>query len=197
MLSDVQIKELSKKMNFPLEAVCFKDDLPSKLKFNVSYVINMESELDAEGKPNEGSHWCAFQIQKAKDDVPRPIYFDPFGVAPPVAVCTAVEKFCGKKLPYTSKDVQSLMANCCGYYCAAFLYWLNTYEGRSGHIYTDCSGFLDMFLDLNESKEYKHNEFILKNFFRSSDSSKYIIACSPYSTPQRGVPYRSQNIIYL
>jgi hypothetical protein len=172
MLSDVQLKELSVKMNYPLEAVCFKDELPSKLKYNVGYIINMESELDNEGKPNDGSHWCAFQIQKANDDVPRPIYFDPFGVAPPKAVCSAVEKFCGKKLPYTTSDVQSLMASCCGYYSSAFLYFINAYPGRSGHIYTDTTGFIDMFNNLNESKDFKHNEYILKTFFRSSDESK-------------------------
>ena len=90
----------------------------------------------------------------------------------PKAVCDAVFKFCGKKLPHTTCDVQSLMANCCGYYCCAFLYFINTYEGRSGHVYTDTTGFVDMFNDLNESQDFKKNEFILKCFFRSSDSSK-------------------------
>ena len=169
MLSDGQLYELAKKMGVPLEAVSFKDELPAQLKYNRGYIINMQNELDDKGLPNEGSHWCAFQIQKGADGVPLPIYFDPFGVGAPLAVSAAVEAFCGKKLPHCTKDVQSLLASCCGYFCMAFLYFVNCIPMRTGHVYTDTTGFLDMFLDLGESHEFKHNELILKTFFRSTD----------------------------
>ena len=169
MLSDHQLYDLAKRMGVPLESVSFKDELPKKLKYNVGYIINMENELDEKGQPNDGSHWCAFQIQKGPDGVAMPLYFDPFGVGPPQSVSAAVEKFCGKKMPHTSKDVQNLVASCCGYYCEAFLYYLNCIPFRTGHIYADGQSFCDMFLDLNVSHDFKHNEFILKNFFRSSD----------------------------
>ena len=172
MLTDVQLKELAVKMQFPLESVTFKDELPSKLKYNVGYIINLENELDDKGEPNSGSHWTCFQIQKGKDGIALPIYFDPFGVAAPVVVSEAVEKFCGKKLPHTTPDIQALMANCCGWYCAAFLYFINTLPSRSGHIYTDTTGFIDCFEDLNVSKNFKKNELILKYFFRNSDPAK-------------------------
>ena len=164
MLTDQQIESMAERMRIPLESVTFKDDLPKQLKYNRAYVINMQSELDDKGRPNSGSHWCAFQIQKDGDEV-RPIYFDPFGVGPPVEVSAAVERFCDKKLPFTSKDIQSLMADCCGWYSLAFLHWINASEYRTGHIYSDAESFLDMFLDLNESAEWKQNEFILKLFF--------------------------------
>ena len=58
MLTDIQIKDLAKRMDIPLERVCFKDQLLQKpLKYNRSYIINMDNELDEDGKPNEGSHW--------------------------------------------------------------------------------------------------------------------------------------------
>jgi hypothetical protein len=64
MLTDIQIKELAKKMNIPLERVCFKDELLEKpLKYNVSYIVNMENEFDDEGNPNDGSHWVCLQPQ--------------------------------------------------------------------------------------------------------------------------------------
>ena len=40
-----------------------------------------------------------------------------------------------------------------------------------GNLYDDIDNFLQMFDDLTTSHEYKKNEFILKQFFRSSDPS--------------------------
>ena len=170
MLSDSQIETLAGRMGIPLEGVYFKDDLPKELKFNRSYIINMMDEFNDDGQQNPGSHWCAFQISKDKAGV-LPCYFDPFGVGPPLAVSTAVERFCGKKLPFTSKNIQSLMAECCGYFCLAWLHFINSPK-CAGHIYADTETFLDNFDDLNTSINYKKNEFCLKCFFRSDDPTK-------------------------
>jgi len=172
MLTDQQLISMAEHMNIPLECVSFKNELPTPLKFNKSYIINMQDELDERGQPNEGSHWCAFQIQKDLAGDIRPIYFDPFGVGPPLEVSKAVEKFCNKKLPYTSKDVQNLMSFCCGWYSLAICHWWNSPRYSCGNIYVDTDNFLDMFLDLNVSTEWKQNEFILKHFFRSDDPAE-------------------------
>ena len=167
MLTDIQIKDLAKKMNIPLERVCFKDQLPQKpLKFNISYIINMDNELDEDGKPNEGSHWVCFQINKYKSGVKEGIYFDSYGQPPP----EIVEKYCGK-IPYNKKDIQSLMCGACGWYCLAFLHFINSSPCRSRHLYTDAEGFMSMFDDLNKSIDYKKNEFVLKHFFEPKDKS--------------------------
>ena len=170
MLSDVQLQEIAVKMHVPLAGIHFKNCMPQKLKYNVSYILNMEDELTEEGKPNDGSHWVALQINK-KDGKIQPIYFDSFGVAPPVAVRTAVESFCGKHLPHTSKDIQSLVSDMCGYYCLAFLHWINASQFRCGDLYADSHAFLDMFSDLNIETDHCRNEYILKHFFRSDDPS--------------------------
>ena len=172
MLSDSQIETLAGRMGIPLEGVYFKNDLPKDLKFDRSYIINMEDSLNDEGKQNPGSHWCAFQISKTKDGKVLPCYFDPFGLGPPLAVSAAVERFCGKKLPHTSKNIQSLMAECCGYFCLAWLHFINASGFRAGHIYADTETFLDNFEDLNTSIDYKKNEFCLKCFFRADDPTK-------------------------
>ena len=75
----------------------------------------------------------------------------------------------GKKLPYTEKDVQSLMNNACGYYCAAFLHYINAWEHRTKDLYADVDMYLHYFDDLNKSIDWKKNEYILKMFFQSSD----------------------------
>ena len=53
MLSDYQLTELCHKMDGPLEAILFKDELPKKLKYNRSYIINLENSVDENGDRNE------------------------------------------------------------------------------------------------------------------------------------------------
>ena len=84
MLTDVQIKELCGKMHVPLEAVVFKSSLKDmKLKYNRSYVINLENEFNEDGKRNEGSHWCALQVDKYPNGKMQGIWMDPFGISSP------------------------------------------------------------------------------------------------------------------
>jgi hypothetical protein len=61
------------------------------------------------------------------------------------------------------------MANACGWYCCAYLHFINAFPHRSGDLYQDTENFLDFFDDLNKSVDFKKNEFILKHFFQSSD----------------------------
>ena len=169
MLTDLQIEDLAKRMDIPLERVCFKNELcEQKLKYNRSYIINMENSEDEYGKSNEGTHWTCFQVNKYPDGKIEGIYFDSFGQDEP----QAVEKFVGRKLPYNTKDIQSLMNSACGWYCLAFLHYINAYEHRAKHLYSDVESFLDLFEDLSKSILFKKNEFILKHFFRSSNPDK-------------------------
>jgi len=162
---------MATKMRVPLEAVCFKDKLPP-LKYNRAYVVNMMDELSEEGVDNPGSHWVAFQIEKQGSGEARPMYVDSFGMGPPTEVSDAVHKFCCKKLAWSSKNLQSLQADSCGFYALAWLHFVNASQYRRGHIYTDTEGFLDMFVDLNFDHDFKRNEFILKHFFRSDNPAE-------------------------
>jgi hypothetical protein len=164
-LTDQQLRILAKKMSIPLERVCFKDELSEEpLKYNVGYIINMEDERDEQGNYNDGSHWTCFQVNKYPNGNKEAIYFDSFGKIYP----KAVEEFAGK-MPYTTKDIQSAMNEACGWYCLAFLHWINSYEGRQKHLYTDVENFMELFVDLEKSADWKQNEYMLRQFFRSSD----------------------------
>jgi hypothetical protein len=160
---------MCEKMKIPLEEVCFKDELPSKLKFNKSYIINMENELDEFGSPNTGSHWVCLQINKYSSGKIEPFYFDSYGMPPPEYVKTVVKNTTGQFLPFNTKDIQSLMNNACGFYCCALLHYLNAYPHRKKDLYQDVEDFLYMFDDLNKSVDFKKNEYILKHFFVSED----------------------------
>lgn len=171
-LTDTQLRDLAKAMNFPLADISFKNELPAKLQFNKGYIINIEDAEDADGQRNGGTHWTCLQINKYPNGSIEGIYFDPYGVGMPQDVEKAVKDTIGKKIPYTTKDVQSLMNNACGYYCAAFLHFINSSQYRSKELYQDVSTFLDMFDDLNTSVDFKKNEYILKHFFRAKDVEK-------------------------
>jgi hypothetical protein len=168
-LSDTEIFDLAKRMDIPLVFCGFKDELlENKLKYNCGYIINMEDEFDEDGQRNSGSHYTCFQVNKYPNGKTLGLYFDSFGMPPP----QVVEEFVGCKLPYATKDIQSLMNSACGWYCLAFLHFINSSESRSGDLYTDAGQFTDLFDDLNISKDHLKNEFILKHFFRAKDENK-------------------------
>lgn len=169
MLTNYQLRDLAKKMRIPLEGVYFKSQLKDmKLKPNRSYIINLEDEYDSEGERNEGSHYTAFQYNKY-DDGDKVIYFDSYGACAP----DEVSAFCKvKEIPHNTKDIQSLMCDACGWYCLAFLHYINAWEGRTKDLYEDCEGFTDLFLDLNKDTDAKYNEWVLKLFFKSPDDKR-------------------------
>jgi hypothetical protein len=172
MLTDDQLWHLSNAMDFKLEAICFKDELPKQLKFNTAYIINLEDSVDEEGNDNQGTHWTCLQVNKYPTGLIEPIFFDPYGAPPSESVKKFVKTTIHRELPYTDKDIQSLMNNACGWYCCAFLHYINKFDRRTGNLYVDVAQFLDFFEDLNTSADFKKNEFILKHFFQSKDPAK-------------------------
>lgn len=173
MLTDSEIKTICPKMGIPLEWIGFKSDLPSVIKPNRSYIVNLDDETDLDGDANGGTHWTCFQVMSFPNGKVEAIYFDSYGISPPEIVKRHIKKSFGLTyVPYTSKDIQSLMSNACGYYCMAFLHFINASPYRSGDLFADVDKFLSMFLDLNKSNDFKNNEYILKHFFLSKDPAK-------------------------
>lgn len=171
-LTDAQIRELSRKMSIPLaeDGILFKDEFNERtIEPNKAYFVNLEDEYKPDGSLSSGSHWTCFQVRKYPNGKVAPLYFDPFGIAPPEDIKKAVMRDFKMGLPFNTKDIQSMMANACGWYCCAYLHFINVFPHRSGDIYQDTENFLDFFDDLNKSVDFKKNEFILKQFFQSSD----------------------------
>ena len=169
-LTDSQIRDLAQRMSIPLADVCFKDELEAPLQYNKSYIINLEDSIDEYGQPNDGTHWVFLQVNEYPNKKTEAIYFDPYGQPPPENIKDVVKNTTGKKgLPYTERDVQSLMNNACGFYCLALGHYINASQYRRGDLYNDVNVFLEMFDDLNTSVDFKKNEYILKHFFRSTD----------------------------
>lgn len=166
MLNNFQILELAPKMSIPLKGVYYKDELKlNDLEVGKSYVINLSDEKNENGEQNLGSHWTCLHIGK-HNGVITPVYFDSYGVAPPEDIKEIVKKRFNKKISYMTKNVQSLMSDACGWFCLAYLHFINAFYNKTGDIFTDSSIFLDLFEDLDKSVDWKKNEFILKLFFQ-------------------------------
>jgi hypothetical protein len=171
MLTDIQVSDLAKRMSVPLAGCFFKDELP-KMEYNKVYIINLQDSESDDGDQNSGTHWTMGYIRETPKGNKQPIYFDPYGCPPPENVKLLIEKQCNMKCPYTTKDIQSLMNNACGFYCLAMAHFICASKYRSNDLYTDVDQFVDMFDDLNHSIDWKKNEYILKMFFQSEDPSK-------------------------
>jgi hypothetical protein len=159
-------------MNIPLANIVFKDELHAPLEYNKAYFINLEDSHDEDGKENDGSHWTYLQLVKHPNGKIEKIFFDPYGAPPSENIKKAVKETTKTEgLPFTEKDIQSLMNNACGFYCLAIGHFINSSKYRSGVLYNDVNDFMEMFDDLNKSCDFKKNEYILKHFFRSEDPS--------------------------
>lgn len=168
-LTNFQLEELCERMSIPLEGIYFKDELPDDLEYNKSYIVNMENEKDEDGYDNTGSHWVCFQVNKYPNGLIEGIYFDSFGLGKPPAIKKSLKSLSNKEIPETRKNIQSIVNHACGWYCCAFLHFINSCPLRTKDLYTDVSHFLDLFDDLDNSIDFKKNEYILKHFFRSPD----------------------------
>lgn len=172
MLTNTQIKDMSRRMQIPLADTLFKTDLPKKFDFNKSYFINLDDEYKEDGTLNTGSHWTCFQINKYPNGLIEAIYFDPYGIGAPEEVKKVFNKTIGttgRQFPHNTKDVQSLMSSACGWFCLAFLHYINAFPQRTKNLYDDTDAFLSFFDDLNKHIDWKKNEYILKQFFQSAD----------------------------
>ena len=130
----------------------------------------MNSELDENGNRNSGSHWVAL----VTDDMEQPIYHDSYGEREPVETKNLL-KSNQYKLGHTSKNIQSLMSNLCGFFCLAFIYFLSVSKFRTKNNINDASIFLDLFEDLDLTNDVCKNEFILSLFFTDKESKTLLV----------------------
>ena len=169
MLSNHNIEELVGKMNIPNFRGCFYKDALKKIQPNSSYIINLNSEIDENGNISKGSHWTCL----VTDDMKRAIYHDSYGESAPNEI-RCLLKSNQFKLGHTSKNIQSLMSNLCGYFTLAFIYFLTVSKFRTKNIINDASIFLDLFEDLDHVNDVYKNEFTLSLFFTDKQSKKLL-----------------------
>ena len=131
------------------------DELVKKIEPSSNYIINLNSEFNEKNERNAGGHWVALLT----DDLKKAIYFDSYGEKEPNEINNLL-KSNQYKIAHTTKNIQSLMSNLCGFFCLAFIYFLTVSKYRTKNIINDASIFLDLFEDLDVTNDIYKNEFI-------------------------------------
>ena len=113
-LSNFELEDAAKKLKIPcFRGVLLLDTLPKKLNNRVCGMVN----FDKSG--GSGTHWVAWY-----KNVKTKIYFDSYGVRPPIEVI----QYLGKLISYNTNQVQPTGWVFCGHVC---LYVLK--ELSAGH----------------------------------------------------------------
>ena len=115
-LSNSDLYSICIKLKLKLNGIYMKDEIPSDLKEG-NYIINLQNSYE------NGSHWTCFI--KDKNDI---FYYDSFGVVMPQNAYDIFIKN-SKNLYYIDKYDQDLNATSCGWYCIAFLFYMNNTKG--------------------------------------------------------------------
>jgi hypothetical protein len=127
MLSSYDIEVLCDKLELPLVGVYSKDKLPKEREVG-SYYINLQNDADG-----DGTHWVLAKIycdkereenkvREEKDLICNALYFDPFGISPPIEVVEFLKPF--KPIAINTKQIQSINTSQCGWYCVLCDYTL-------------------------------------------------------------------------
>lgn len=138
-LDETQIAALMKGTQF--NGCHTKDDLPFIPQGSTIYNLNGQS------------HWTALYR-----DGPHCFYFDSFGVVPPQLLEDLISDIDGDGLYcYNTKEIQAINSSSCGFYCVAFLKWLD----KATQKYKAFQDFQDLF-----SNQYQKNEIILHELLK-------------------------------
>ena len=116
-LTNFDLIKISKELHLKLNMVCMRDECPKTLK-NGNYILNLESHLES------GSHWVCF-IKHNKNIY----YFDSFGVQMPQNELD-IFKHNNYNIFYSNIQIQDMKSILCGYFCIAYLYCVNKFNGN-------------------------------------------------------------------
>ena len=142
-LTDVEIEEILDKMKVSnFNGIYARDELTKEDMEKGFYIFNLDSE---EGP---GTHWVAVYY----DDVFPSIYCDSFGFPPPIEIEQLITPYI-----YNKKQIQDINSSSCGYFCIAFIDFLN--DNKRRNVYHTFDAFINIFDD----KDTKKNEDLLFN----------------------------------
>jgi hypothetical protein len=149
-ISNYDIINFCNKYKINLSDVVVLQQINNKLEYG-SYVVNLDSK-------NGGSHWVALIYEPLYS-----IYFDSYGVIPPPEIINNIRS---KTLYHSNFIIQDENSVLCGWYCIAFLYFIQNSKIKS--IKNRFHQYTKMFYnneEINDSvvisyiKDIVHNEY--------------------------------------
>jgi hypothetical protein len=72
----------------------------------------------------------------------------------------------------TTKNIQSLPSNLCGFFCLAFIYFLHVSKFETNTYIYDAAMYIDLFKDLDVVNDVYKNNNILNHFFTEKESKE-------------------------
>ena len=147
-LSNFDIEEICKELKLAIVGVYSKDELERIDKYEGSYYVNMQDSDDG-----NGTHWVFMYIDKDG----KALYFDSFGVPPPVEI----EKFLKMFKPFYVNDrqIQDMKSTNCGFYCIALDSFLKYHYDKKNDLIYNYAKFINMW-----SFDTKTNDKVLKEY---------------------------------
>lgn len=130
MMTNVDLEEKAVRLHIPLVGVFSKDKLPITNK-DGGYIINLQDSDDG-----PGTHWTAFYVEGSSK-----VYFDSFGVIPPLSV----QRFLRNKYVYSTKHIQNIQSEICGYYVLYFIWFMWNHRNRIKDVRKRFCAFLRLF----------------------------------------------------
>lgn len=163
-LSNFDLFDISEYYNLDLVDVVQKD-LLNNCKFvdNGFYIINNQDSSEG-----NGTHWTALFLSKNIS-----FFFDSFGCSPSVEIVKFVKRFKSKHLYYNNFIIQDLKSDNCGYYCIAFILFIE--RNKKGN-YNNLLETIDEFINFFDDDTIR-NDRILEALFRmyqNNSSNKQI-----------------------
>ena len=150
LTTDIELFKKAEKYSIQLNAIVFKNQLYDMQLMKGGYIINMADS------DSMGTHWVAFWIDNTKKN-DAIVYFDSFGVVPPMEIRNALKKI-ALKILVSDKHIQNINSGWCGIYNLFFLWFMQN------HPKVPLEKRLDMFLNLF-SDDVEQNLTILKKLF--------------------------------
>jgi len=160
MLTNFDLEKIAKNYDVKLIGIYSKNELDNLQIENGNYIINLDDDI--------GSHWTALNINKNKG-----IYFDSFGSVPPQNVISFVKQKPNIKFGYNNFLIQDLESEKCGFYCIAFLLFLN--RSKNKDIYKATNDFIQLFKDNTLENDEILKKYLLKNLNTNSNKIKKLI----------------------
>jgi hypothetical protein len=160
MLTNFDLEKIAKNYDVKLIGIYSKNELDKLPIEDGNYIINLND--------NVGSHWCGLFI--SKNDT---IYFDSFGCVLPQNVISFVKQKPDSKFGYNNFIIQDLESEKCGFYCIAFLVFLN--RSKNKDIYKATNDFIQLFKDNTLENDEILKKYLLKNLNTNSNKIKKLI----------------------
>jgi len=160
MLTNFDLEKIAKNYDVKLIGIYSKNELDKLPIEDGNYIINLDDNI--------GSHWTALNINKNKG-----IYFDSFGCVPPQNVISFVKQKPNIKFGYNNFIIQDLESEKCGFYCIAFLLFLN--RSKNKDIYKATNDFIQLFKDNTLENDEILKKYLLKNLNTNSNKIKKLI----------------------